>query len=182
VAVLVVTRHKPSSTRGQIGPCLTDEAHRPLPERCSRVSRYAIARTLQLRSPRRIFAGGVMISPLPKGQRNCWPEFKVGRLSNMSRHGFFLGGDERRPDFEPEAVPQGNFPLSLAPRAPKLTFLLIGLRRGTRSEYCPAHQQRGRNMIRKNRHPFSIPRRAPLRDALRIQASADYAPVHRKQF
>jgi hypothetical protein len=39
--------------RGQVGPCLTDEAHRPLPERCSCVSRYASARTLQQRSPRR---------------------------------------------------------------------------------------------------------------------------------
>jgi hypothetical protein len=40
------------SGRGQVGPCLTDEAHRPLPERRSCVSRYASARTLQKRSLR----------------------------------------------------------------------------------------------------------------------------------
>src|SRR5450631_1102735 len=38
--------------RGQVGPCLTDEAHRPLPERRPYVSRYAGARTLQQRSLR----------------------------------------------------------------------------------------------------------------------------------
>jgi hypothetical protein len=38
--------------RGQAGPCLTDEAHRPLPERRPYVSRYAGARTLQQRSLR----------------------------------------------------------------------------------------------------------------------------------
>jgi len=40
--------------RGQVGPCLTDEAHRPLPERRPYVSRYAGARTLQKRSLRQI--------------------------------------------------------------------------------------------------------------------------------
>src|SRR6202011_613950 len=38
--------------RGQVGPCLTDEAHRPLPERRPYVSRYAGARTLHQRSLR----------------------------------------------------------------------------------------------------------------------------------
>src|SRR5471030_2952994 len=38
--------------RGQAGPCPTDEAHRPLPERRPYVSRYAGARTLQQRSLR----------------------------------------------------------------------------------------------------------------------------------
>jgi hypothetical protein len=38
--------------RGEVGPCLTDEAHRPLPERRPYVSRYAGARTLQQRSLR----------------------------------------------------------------------------------------------------------------------------------
>ncbi|MGZ4972934.1 MAG: FAD binding domain-containing protein [Limisphaerales bacterium] len=41
------------SGRGTAGPCPTDEAHRPLPERRSCVSRYASARTLQKRSLRR---------------------------------------------------------------------------------------------------------------------------------
>jgi hypothetical protein len=50
----------------QVDPCLTDEAHRPLPERRSYVSRYAGARTLQQRSPRQTF-----LSPLLKSQRNC---------------------------------------------------------------------------------------------------------------
>ena len=40
--------------RGQLGPCPTDEAHRPLPERRPYVSRYAGARTLQQRSLRQI--------------------------------------------------------------------------------------------------------------------------------
>ena len=40
--------------RGQVGPCLTDAAHRPLPERRSCVSRYASARVLQKRSLRQI--------------------------------------------------------------------------------------------------------------------------------
>jgi hypothetical protein len=40
--------------RGQVGPCLTDEAHRPLPESRPYVSRYAGARTLQQRSLRQI--------------------------------------------------------------------------------------------------------------------------------
>jgi hypothetical protein len=40
--------------RGQVGPCLTDEAYRPLPERRPYVSRYAGARTLQQRSLRQI--------------------------------------------------------------------------------------------------------------------------------
>jgi hypothetical protein len=40
--------------RGQVGPCLTDAAHRPLPERRPCVSRYAGARTLQQRSLRQI--------------------------------------------------------------------------------------------------------------------------------
>ena len=39
---------------GQAGPCLTDEVHRPPPERRPYVSRYAGARTLQQRSLRQI--------------------------------------------------------------------------------------------------------------------------------
>ena len=58
MGVLVVTHDtippRNRSGRGQVGPCLTDKAHRPLPERRSCVSRYASARTLQKRSLRRI--------------------------------------------------------------------------------------------------------------------------------
>src|ERR1700704_153117 len=50
VAFLRVSR----AGRGQVGPCLTDEAHRPLPERRPYVSRYADARTLRQRSLRQI--------------------------------------------------------------------------------------------------------------------------------
>ena len=40
--------------RGQVGPCLTDTAHRPLPERRLYASRYAAAQTLRQRSLRQI--------------------------------------------------------------------------------------------------------------------------------
>jgi hypothetical protein len=63
--------------RGQVGPCLTDEAHRPLPERHSHVSRYAAARILQQRSLRRIFAGGVMVSPLLRTGAIAGPQLKL---------------------------------------------------------------------------------------------------------
>jgi hypothetical protein len=41
-----------SYREGQVGPCLTAAAHRPLPERRPYVGRYAGARTLQQRSLR----------------------------------------------------------------------------------------------------------------------------------
>jgi hypothetical protein len=65
--------------RGQVGPCLTDEAHRPLPERHSHVSRYAGARILQQRSLRRIFAGGAMLSPLLRTNAIVGPQLKLCR-------------------------------------------------------------------------------------------------------
>jgi hypothetical protein len=50
--------------RGQAGPCLTDEAHRPFPERCSCLSRYAVARTFAAAVTAASFAGGVIMPPL----------------------------------------------------------------------------------------------------------------------
>ena len=55
--------------RGQAGSCLTDAAHRPLPERCSRGSRYAAARTFAAAITAATFAGGVIMSPV-LGQRS----------------------------------------------------------------------------------------------------------------
>ena len=43
-------------------------AHRPLPERCSRGSRYAAARTFAAAITAATFAGGVIMSPV-LGQR-----------------------------------------------------------------------------------------------------------------
>src|SRR5437868_15093876 len=51
---LLVGPERPLPGGGQVGPCLTDEDHRPLPERRPHVSRYAGARTLQERSLRQI--------------------------------------------------------------------------------------------------------------------------------
>ena len=67
--------------RGQVGPCLTDEAHRPLPERHSHLGRYAGARILQQRSLRRIFAGGVMSSPLLRTNASVGPQLKLCRAA-----------------------------------------------------------------------------------------------------
>ena len=50
--------------RGQVGPCLTDATHRPLPERRPYVSRYVGARTIAPAITAAIFAGGVIVSPL----------------------------------------------------------------------------------------------------------------------
>jgi hypothetical protein len=44
-------------------------AHRPLPERCSYVSRYAVARTIAVAVTAASFAGGVIIPPLLKANQ-----------------------------------------------------------------------------------------------------------------
>ena len=54
----------------------------------------------------------------------------------------------------------------------------IGMRLGTRREYCHAHQQRARNLFQKNPRPPVIRQQGPWRDVLRIQDSAGYAPAH----
>jgi hypothetical protein len=129
------------SGRGQVGPCLTDVAHRPLPERRPCVSRYASARTLQKAVTAANFAGGVIISPLPRGQRNCWPMFKLCR-ARQSVKAPFVTKNGGRPDLEPEAS-------------------FIGTRLGTQREYCRAHRRRARNLICKNRRPFLILQQGP---------------------
>jgi hypothetical protein len=53
------------------------EDPRPLPERCSYVSRYANARTLQLAVIAASFAGGVIVSPLLDANAICWHVFNV---------------------------------------------------------------------------------------------------------
>ena len=54
------------------------------------------------------------------------------------------------------------------------------MRHGTQKLYCHARQQRALDLVRKNRHRFSIPQQGPWRGVLRIQESADYVPVRRE--
>jgi hypothetical protein len=91
------------SGRGQIAPCLTDEAHRPLPERRSCVSRYASARTLRQRSLRRSLqvessyllclranaivglSSRCVVYPICQGTASFWVVTNGGPTSNRKR-------------------------------------------------------------------------------------------------
>jgi hypothetical protein len=74
--------------RGQIGPCLTDEAHRPLPGRWSCVRRYPVARTFATVIIAAGFAGGVIVPP-SSGQPNVVGLEKLWRIARPVKCGAF---------------------------------------------------------------------------------------------
>ena len=86
----------------KVGLCLTDEAHRPLPERRPYVSRYAGARTLQKRSVRQTLQVESSYLLCSRASTIVGHLQTCVLLPNLSRHGFLLAGEERRAAFEPE--------------------------------------------------------------------------------
>jgi hypothetical protein len=54
------------------------------------------------------------------------------------------------------------------------------MRLGTRRLCCLDRQQRALDLFRKNRRPSSIRQQERSHDALRIQESATYVPVHQE--
>ena len=70
--------------RGQVGPCPTDEAHRPLPERRPYVSRYAGSPNVATAVTAANFAGGVILSPLLKANAIVDPHVRCVVLADLS--------------------------------------------------------------------------------------------------